>query len=236
MPYEAVVFDLFRTIVDPEELRPRNQLRAQLVANILNVDAQSFTSYWSDTRALRNTSRSQTIVKLIEAYVAKHGGKLDEQTLARIDYEIGRYQDMAILNPRPNIVSPLQSLSQGGLKLGPLSNCDEREIRQWSNSSLAQYFNAVCFSCDIGHTKPDLITYATILERLKTTAQKSVYVGDGGSSELEGAKKAGFGLVVFMEGFVSTNGLRKPGELEVFRRKADVTIHEVSELLNILEV
>jgi FMN phosphatase YigB (HAD superfamily) len=119
---------------------------------------------------------------------------------------------MAILNPQPNIVSTLQSLSKRGFKLGLLSNCDEREIREWSNSPLEQYFNAVCFSCDIGHTKPYPMTYATILEKLETTAEKSVYMGDGGSSELEGAKKAGFGLVVFMEGFVSTNCLRKPSE------------------------
>lgn len=39
-------------------------------------------------------------------------------------------------------------------------------------------------------------------------AGRAVFVGDGGSNELTGAKAAGFGLVVFMRGFVVRNGLR----------------------------
>ena len=79
---------------------------------------ESFTSYWSDTLALRNTDRSQTAVKLIEAYLARHGKKFDEEAVARVDKEMGRYQDMAILNPRHDIASAIQILAQRGLKLG----------------------------------------------------------------------------------------------------------------------
>src|SRR5207245_415591 len=55
--YESIVFDLFHTIVDPEEFRPKSYRRAELAARALNVDLQSFTSYWSNTLALRNTDR-----------------------------------------------------------------------------------------------------------------------------------------------------------------------------------
>ncbi len=153
--YESAVFDLFHTIVDPEEFRPKSFRRVEFVAQALNLDLQSFTSYWSNTLALRTTDRSQTIVKLIEAYLALHGKTFDEEAVARVDREMGRYQDMAILNPRPEIISALQILSQRGLKLGLLSDCDERDIRRWPESPLAQYFDAACFSCDIGFTKPD---------------------------------------------------------------------------------
>src|SRR5207245_5853969 len=95
--YGSIVFDLFHTIVDPEEFRPNSYRRAELVARALNVDLQSFTSYWSNTLALRNTDRSQTGVRLIEAYLALHEKKFDEEVVARIDSEMGRYQDIAIL-------------------------------------------------------------------------------------------------------------------------------------------
>ena len=147
---------------------------------------------------------------------------------------MGRYQDMAILNPRPDIVSALRNLAHRGMKLGLLSNCDEREIRRWPDSPLAQYFNVACFSCDIGFTKPNPKAFSTVLERLETSPGKAAYVGDGGSNELEAARKARFGLVVFMEGFVASNGLRTPDELETFRRTADITIRWTGELPKLL--
>lgn len=131
--YESAVFDLFHTIVDPEEFRPKSYRRVEFVAQALNLDLQSFTSYWSNTLALRTIDRSQTIVKLIEAYLTLHGKRFDEEAVVRVDREMGRYQDMAILNPRPEIISALQTLGQRGLKLGLLSDCDERDIRGGPN-------------------------------------------------------------------------------------------------------
>lgn len=234
MDLKSVVFDLFHTIVDPEDFRPKSYRRADLVAQELNVDLRSFSSYWSDSLARRNTARSQTIVKLIKDYLSLHGKKFDEEIIAKVDLEMGRYQDMAILNPRPETVSGLETLAQRGMKLGLLSNCDEREIRRWPDSPLAQYFDAVCFSCDIGFTKPSPTAFTIVLERLGTSPREAVYVGDGGSNELEGARQAGFRLVVFMEGFVANNGLRNPSEIETFRRTADMVIRQVSELPKLL--
>src|SRR3989442_3051601 len=241
--YESAVFDLFHTIVDPEQFRPKSFRRVEFVAQALNLDLQSFTSYWSNTLALRTIDRSQTIVKLIEAYLALHGKTFDEEAVVRVDREMGRYQDMAILNPRPEIISALQTLGQRGLnlgqrglKLGLLSDCDERDIRRWPESPLAQYFDAACFSCDIGFTKPDPKAFSTVLERLGPPPQKPAYVGDGGSKELEGARQAGFRLVVFMQGFVARNGLRNPEELETFRRTADVVIRQIGELPKLLDL
>ena len=160
---------------------------------------------------------------------------MDEEIVARVDREMGHYQDMAILNPRPEIISALQSLGRRELKIGLLSDCDERDIRRWPDSPLAKYFDATCFSCEIGFTKPDPKAFSTVLERLGTSPQKAAYVGDGGSMELEGAKQAGFGLVVFMEGFVANNGLWNPDQMETFRRTADTVIRQVDELPKLLE-
>src|SRR2546427_10048817 len=98
--YESAAFDLFHTIVDPEEFRPKSYRRGEFVAQALNLDLQSFTSYCSNTLALRTTDRSQTIVKLIEAYLALHGKTFDEDSVVRADREMDRYPDMATVNPR----------------------------------------------------------------------------------------------------------------------------------------
>src|SRR3989442_8242790 len=195
------------------------------------------------TLTLNTIESALTMDKLIEEFLALNGKTIDEDAVVRVDREMGRYQDMAILNPRPEIISALQTLGQRGLnlgqrglKLGLLSDCDERDIRRWPESPLAQYFDAACFSCDIGYTKPDPKAFSTVLERLGTSPQKAAYIGDGGSKELEGARQAGFGLVIFMEGFVANNGLRNPDELETFRRTADIVIRRAGELPKLLEV
>jgi putative hydrolase of the HAD superfamily len=232
LQYSAVVFDLFHTIVDPEDFRPKNHRRAEQVAKLLRVDATKFSSYWSKTLSIRNTSRSMTPIHLVEQFLAKEGLSRDKELLAKVDYELGQFQDMALLNPRPEIVSALRSLRDQGLKLGLLSNCDSREVRQWPNSPIAPLFHSACFSYDIGVVKPEARAYQTVLERLGEIGKRTVYVGDGGSNELQGAKAAGVKLTVFMEGFVASNGLRTPDEIQEFRRAADITILRLEELVS----
>jgi putative hydrolase of the HAD superfamily len=232
LQYSAVVFDLFHTIVDPEDFRPKDHHRAEQAAKLLRVDTTKFSSYWSKTLSIRNTSRSMTPIHLVEQFLAREGLTRDKELLAKVDYELGQFQDMALLNPRSEIVSALRSLRDRGLKLGLLTNCDSREARQWPNSPMAPFFHSACFSYDIGVMKPELRAYETVLERLGEIGKRTVYVGDGGSNELEGAKRAGIKLIVFMEGFVVSNGLRKPNEIEGFRRVADVTINGLEELVS----
>lgn len=228
-----VVFDLFHTLVDPEDFRPRDFRRAERVAGMLQLDLDAFSSYWNNTLVLRNT-RSGPIISLIEKYLSKTGKTCSPELLSQIDYELGRYQDLAILNPRPEIISGLKSLTNHGLKLGILTNCDEREVREWNRSPIAPLFETVCFSYAIGRVKPDRDAYQTVLEKLGATASQTAYVGDGGSSELEGARIVGFSPIVFMRGFVSRNGLRNAKELEAFKRSADVSIDALQELPNLL--
>src|SRR5712692_1424879 len=66
--------------------------------------------------------------------------------------------------------------------------------------------------------------------------QRSGICWRGGSDELDGAKAAGFTLVVFMEGFVASNGLRKPSEIQGFRSVADLSIQKLDALASLLDV
>lgn len=228
----AVVFDLFHTIIDPEDFRPKEHRRTEQVAKLLGVDARKFSNYWKETMTLRDTTRTMNPLRLVENFLDMEGLKRDRALLTQVDHELGRFQDLALLNPRPEVVSVLRTLRNRGLKLGLLSNCDEREVRNWAKSPVAQFFDSACFSFDLGVVKPDRRSYNTVLERLGEAPENSAFVGDGGSDELEGAKAAGFKLVVFMEGFVASNGEYKPTEIQRFRRVADVTIGRLGELLS----
>lgn len=179
---------------------------------------------------LRDTSRAMSPLHLVETFLAREGLQRDRALLAQVDYELGRFQDMALLNPRPEVVAALQTLRAGGIKLGLLSNCDEREVRTWAKSPVARFFDSVCFSFDLGVVKPDPRSYNTVLGRLGESAKNAAFVGDGGSNELEGAKAAGFKMVVFMEGFVASNGEYEPTKIQDLRKVADATIRRLDEL------
>ena len=230
MQCSAVVFDLFHTIVDPEDFRPKEHRRTEQVAKLLGVDARKFSTYWFETMTLRDTSRAMSPLHLVETFLAREGLQRDRALLTQVDCELGRFQDMALLNPRPEVVSALQALRSRGLKLGLLSNCDEREVRDWAKSPVAQFFDSVCFSFDLGVVKPDPRSYNTVLERLGEAPKNAAFVGDGGSNELEGAKAAHFKLVVFMEGFVASNAEYTPSKIQELRKVADVTIRRLDEL------
>ncbi len=225
----GIVFDLFHTLVDPEDFRPKDFIRANAVASLLSVDQREFARYWESVAPLRNTN-PRPVTEFLGDFLDKTGRSCSMAALKRADKLLGRYQDMAILKPRPDVGRWLRSFSTRGFKLGLLTNADEREVRQWERSPLARYFSAAGFSCEIGYEKPHVTAYRTVLERLGESAPSCAYVGDGGSRELLGARESGFGLVVLMKRFVSRNGLRTRDELSAFESQADLTVQSLREL------
>jgi putative hydrolase of the HAD superfamily len=229
---ESIVFDLFHTLVDPEDFRPRDFDRTKKVAEIFHLDPEAFSKYWKDTFPERCTKPRKT-VDFIEDYVVKLTGKpCSKVDLGLADLNMGRYQDLAIKNPDTAIRQTLGSLEYYGYKLGLLANVEEREVAAWPYSPIAEHFDAVCFSCEIGAMKPAKEAYAMVLDRLKASAQNSIYIGSG---ELAGAKEAGFGLVFFMRGFVAHNGLRTREELKSLESTADYTLENFRLLPTLIE-
>ena len=81
--------------------------------------------------------------------------------------------------------------------------------------------------------KPHPESYATVLRALQLPAAQAAFVGDGGSDELAGARRAGFGLVVFAKGTWSG---WSPEQLAARIPHADTTIHSLRELPALLGV
>ena len=75
------------------------------------------------------------------------------------------------------------------------TNCFSEEAEVIRNSILIPFFDAVCMSFEEGPKKPDAKIYARCLERLGLKADECLYVGDGGSGELEAAQETGMRAV-----------------------------------------
>lgn len=101
------------------------------------------------------------------------------------------------------------------------------EIRAWPESPLAGAVDSVAFSHVIGHMKPDAAAYEAILSRLGAVPERSVFVGDGGSNELAGARDFGFALVVLADEAPMAHW---PTKLPALRSQADAAISSLSKL------
>jgi HAD superfamily hydrolase (TIGR01549 family) len=179
---------------------------------------------------------SKKVVQYADEYLVNHTGRhcsMDE--LARVDQIWGQMYDMSLLEPRGEVLEVLRRLRERGVKLGLLSNIDEREARNWSRSPLAPLFDVICMSFETGHSKPSGEAYSHVLSKLGVRASSSIYVGDGNHDELGGARMAGFGLVVFMRGFISRSDVRSIETMKRREDEADATITDLKELLALVE-
>lgn len=104
-------------------------------------------------------------------------------------YYEGRMQD-ALMNIDANVLHMLQSLKDAGYELCVISDAAEVDIMHWDESPLAQFFDKTVFSCREHLVKPDPALFHSAQHQMGDPST-SVFVGDGGHSELIGAKAAG---------------------------------------------
>ncbi|MBL7259295.1 HAD-IA family hydrolase [Actinoplanes sp. LDG1-01] len=148
--------------------------------------------------------------------------------LERIEADWDLDRRVALLEPPASTIATLTALRELGLKVGVLSNTHALELRAWPRSPLAALVDDVALSHEIGVCKPEPRAYALILERLGVAPARAAYVGDGGSNELDGARAAGFGLVVLAEAAAAEHA---PGDLPRLRKQADVSVAELTEVV-----
>ena len=78
-----------------------------------------------------------------------------------------------------------------GIRIGLITNCFSEEAKLIRESELFPYFDAHCLSWEEGVRKPEPAIYRTCLRRLGIPTEHCLYVGDGGSQELESARALG---------------------------------------------
>lgn len=91
----------------------------------------------------------------------------------------------------PELIPLFTRLKEMNIKIGLITNCffEERDVIK--KSIFFDYFDSVCMSCEIGLKKPDVKIYKKCMKDLEVEAEECIYVGDGGSCELETAQALG---------------------------------------------
>ena len=85
----------------------------------------------------------------------------------------------------------LDGLRTRGLRIGLVSNCYSEEAAAIRESDLFPRFDAAMLSWEQGIQKPDPEIFLRCTQALGVAPQECLYVGDGGSHELEAAQALG---------------------------------------------
>ena len=89
----------------------------------------------------------------------------------------------------------LSQLKERGLLVGLISNCYAEEAKVIRKSELFPFFDRACLSCELGIAKPDVEIFERCMKELNVEPEECLYVGDGGSRELETATALGMKAV-----------------------------------------
>lgn len=183
----TVLFDMFNTLAEPHEAVKHFEYEP------LGATAEQWhDAFWEPALVLeRGLGRIRSPWEIFKRACGNLPFAVtDEQIEASLNAHLNRMR-LALCDVDEEILSTLRELKRRGYRLGIISDADVTDIAYWKDSPLRPLMDTVVFSCDAGLKKPDAAIFSMALKGCFSTADKTVFVGDGGSDELHGAKRAG---------------------------------------------
>jgi len=192
MNRQAVFFDLYETLISEYKDGVRRASRAgRNYQELLGISNETFKREWGLRQAPRMTGQFPDYPSVVQDIAACCGVECSEESLERLYTERIEEKAAPFADISPDITGMLDGLKKRGIRLGLISNCTEEEVRAWDASVLPPYFDVVLFSYKAGCAKPDARIYELACSRMGVRPEQALFVGDGGSNELDGARAAG---------------------------------------------
>lgn len=194
--YDAIIFDLFGTLVDNFTEEPYHACLAEM-ADVLRVDAGQFIALWTDPKLIdtRMSGISSTFadyLMLISEHCAVEFSPVQIAEIRHIRTAFSRYS----LTPREGTIAVLHDLRERGYGIGLIANCTWEVPELWGETQFASLFDKPIFSCVAGMVKPDPRIYYLACNNLGVTPERSLFIGDGSSHELAGARQVGMDAIL----------------------------------------
>jgi putative hydrolase of the HAD superfamily len=189
MKYKAVIFDLFGTLVDNFTVTEYKQV-LEVMSSALGTPQEDFSQLWRDTFSLRTNGTHRTQQESIryicrELGVAVTEAQVEKAAAIRLEYTL------KTLQPRREAVLVIKNLKSLSYKIGLISDCSPETPAVWSETPFRGLFDVTVFSCVAGIKKPDPRIYHIATDSLQVRPEDCLYIGDGSSTELTGAKNVG---------------------------------------------
>ncbi|HET7580139.1 MAG TPA: HAD-IA family hydrolase [Bacillales bacterium] len=185
---KAVIFDLYETLIT--EYDPEYKLENEAEFS-LEVDPIAFDREWKKRKSMRMRGKYPTYQDAIRDMLAALGTSATEKQLNELYKKRAAAKAKPFMNIDGGILEMLDKIKATGFKIGLISDCAPEEVAAWPDSVLPPFFDDVIFSCRVSMAKPDRGIYHLSCEKLGVSPSEAVYIGDGGSDELNGAFRAG---------------------------------------------
>jgi putative hydrolase of the HAD superfamily len=190
----AVVFDYVGTLTAHAPAAARRQ-GADRVAQVLGVDHDLFFEHVSATFTERATGSCGDEVATMAWLAMRCGREPTPEQLSGACAE-RRSGERTFANLlRDDAVPTLRRLKEAGFPVGVVSDCTHELPECWPELPVAPLVDTVVFSVEMGKRKPHPSLYRAACAGLGVAPAEVVYVGDGGSNELTGARAVGMSAV-----------------------------------------
>lgn len=183
---KAVIFDMYETLVT---LFESPLYFGTQMAFDAGVEEERFQEIWQ-TAEVDRTIGKITLEEILERILSTNDCYSETKMNLIVNKRI-RSREEAFKHLHKDIIPMLRTLKKKGILIGLISNCFSEEAIIIKKSVLYPYFDAVCLSFDVGLQKPNPAIFKMCLEKLNVQAEYCLYIGDGGSNELEAAEMVG---------------------------------------------
>ena len=188
-----MVFDLFGTLVP--NLDTCGLLRCiDEMAGVLDAPREGFREQWRDSFLQRMDGSLPDGEEMFEPLLRVLGVAARPDASRAAD-RLRREYLQAGLEPKEGAVECLEELRSRGYRLALATDCSSGTPAMLDRTPLGAFFEVRAVSSHLGVTKPDPAVYEHVLAGLGVAGERCLYVGDGNSEELPGAKRHGMTTV-----------------------------------------
>lgn len=183
---KAVIFDMFETLIT--HFKSPLYFGAQ-IAEDMDIPEKKFREIWDPTDYARTIGK-MTLEEVLEQ-ILRASDKYNPKLLQQISDRRTAAKAECFKNLHEEIIPMFEALKKQSCKIGLISNCYFEEAVVIKSSVLWQYFDVAYLSCEQGVAKPDKEIFRRCVTELEVDYGECLYVGDGGSQELETAESLG---------------------------------------------
>jgi putative hydrolase of the HAD superfamily len=192
MQIKAVTFDVGGTLIQPwpsvghiyAEVAARRGLK-MFSAEQLNA---RFEAAWQARKTFEHSRHAWA--ELVDEVFSHPAVRLPSETFFQELYDV--FAQPAAWRVFPDVTPALDALVSQGIRLGIISNWDERLRGLLRRLGLDRYFETWIISHEVGFNKPSRMIFRQAAAEFDLQPEAILHVGDSLETDIAGAREAGF--------------------------------------------
>ena len=222
---KGVLFDFDDTLVDWSGVQLGwREIEAGRLSRVQEYVQRKSQAYWLDSDSLLEAYLQRTRAAWADARAtlrAPHMPSILMNTLKELGVAIDRLDVDGVIraygwnvvpgtNVFPDVPPILEALRLAGVKLGIVTNASQpmamRDAELETHGLIEFFPDCRLSAADAGYLKPDKRIFTCALERLGTSPQETVFIGDNPDADIAGANAMGMRAVLRLTGRANDDG------------------------------